>query len=218
MRICKEGWPFIGGALAAALLFCLLAVAVGSPFLGFLGGLSLVAAAFCAYFFRDPRRHIPAGDDLILSPADGRILEIVESRDESFPDPAWVIRIFLSVFDPHLQRSPVRGVVRAVRYTAGKFLDARDPKAPFENERNRIEIQPFKFPAPIVVTQIAGLIARRIVCDVAEGQSLFAGSRLGLIRFGSQVDVALPKSVRIKVRAGDYVKAGEAVLAEVGRS
>ncbi len=216
MKICREGWPFILGPLAAAALFCGLAAGFGSPLCGFVGGVALLAAAFCAYFFRDPPRVILTGERLVLSPADGTVMEVIEAQDSSSPVPVWVIRIFLSVFDPHLQRAPLAGTVRAVRYQKGKFLDARDPQAAFENEQNRMEFQPASpaFVSPIVVTQIAGLIARRIICDVREGQNLRAGERLGLIRFGSQVDVVMPKNVMVRVKAGDYVRAGIQVLGE----
>ena len=235
MKIVREGWPFILGCLIASDLFLTAAVVFKS---GILTGLALVlflATAFCAYFFRDPARVIPPGDRLILAPADGKILEIREGHDPIAADPVWILRIFLSVFEPHLQRSPMAGVVRKIEYKQGKFLDARDPRAPFENEQNRIEIVPSP-PSPpsplpsgeggrrpgeggeggaIVVTQIAGLIARRIVCWVKEGQKVQAGERIGLIRFGSQVDLVMPKAATLRVKTGDFVTAGDTVLAEI---
>jgi phosphatidylserine decarboxylase len=228
MRIVREGWPFILGCLIASDLFLAGAIVLKS---GILTGIALIfflATAFCAWFFRDPSRVIPAGDRLMLSPADGRILEIAERKDPVASDPVWVLRIFLSIFEPHLQRSPVAGKVRAIEYKKGKFLDARDPRAPFENEQNRIEIEPSpsalslqgeggQMPGEgtIVVTQIAGLIARRIVCWVKEGQTVQAGERIGLIRFGSQVDVVMPKTARLRVKQGDFVTAGDTVLADL---
>jgi phosphatidylserine decarboxylase len=219
MRICRPGWPFVGAGLIAWLLFALGAYHWASPVLGFLSGLAVLVAAFCAYFFRDPTRVIPQGDQLILSPADGKIMEIIEGEDPSSTSPVWILRIFLSVFEPHLQRSPVRGRIKSVQYKPGKFLDARDPKAAFDNEQNRIEIQPANpaLVSPIVVTQIAGLIARRIVCWVQEAQSVSSGDQIGLIRFGSQVDMVIPLTTRLRVKAGDHVTAGDTVIAEIRR-
>lgn len=215
MRICKEGWPFIVGCFIVGSMVLEAGQALHSGWMAGLAGVFFLATAFCTYFFRDPKRVPPADDQLVLSPADGKILEIVEEKQENAT--VWVLRIFLSVFEPHLQRSPVDGTVRALRYREGKFLDARDPKAPFENEQNRIEIVPAsgRIQAPVVVTQIAGLIARRIRCWVKEGQSVKRGERIGLIQFGSQVDMTLPQALRLKVKAGDHVKAGESIIAEV---
>lgn len=178
-------------------------------------GIAFLAAGYCAYFFRDPVRTIPTGEKLLLSPADGKILEVAEVQENGAA--VRLVRIFLSVFDPHLQRAPLPGVVKGIRYTKGKFLDARHPKAHFENEQNRVEIlaQVGNKKFPISVTQIAGLIARRIVCWVNEGQVLKAGQQYGLIRFGSQVDLTFPLSFEVKVKVGDRVEAGATVLAEM---
>ena len=228
MRIVREGWPFILGSLAASAFFLLGGLFLSSTIGILFAILFFVATAFCVYFFRDPARVIPTGDNLILAPADGKILEIIEGKDAISADPVWILRIFLSVFEPHLQRSPVAGTIRKITYKTGKFLDARDPKAPFENEQNRIEIVASPQPSPsgrgrseaageasLVVTQIAGLIARRIVCWVKEGQHVQAGERIGLIRFGSQVDVVLAKEAKLRVKAGDFVTAGDTVLADL---
>lgn len=215
MRIVREGWPFILGCLIAADLFLAVAIVLKSGALTALAFILFLASAFCVYFFRDPARVIPAGGRLFLSPADGKILEIVEGQDAIAAGPVWILRIFLSVFEPHLQRSPVEGRVTRIEYKKGKFLDARDPKAPFENEQNRIEIVSESGSTGLVVTQIAGLIARRIVCWVKEGQKVQAGERIGLIRFGSQVDVVMPKTARLRVKQGDFVTAGDTVLADL---
>lgn len=145
-------------------------------------------------------------------------MDISEGTDPSWKDSVWIMRIFLSVFEPHLQRTPIQGRVQGITYKKGRFLDARDPKAHFENEQNRIEIQPTnsKIQGPIIVTQIAGLIARRIVCWVKEGQELKSGQQIGLIRFGSQVDMVIPKSMKLRVKTGDHVTAGDTIIAEVG--
>jgi len=214
MRIVREGWPFILGCLVASDLFLLGGIFWHSAFCIALATIAFLATAFCVYFFRDPARVVPQDSQLILCPADGKVMEVIEGQDSIASGSVWIIRIFLSVFDPHLQRSPVAGKVRAITYKTGKFLDARDPKAAFDNEQNRIEIAADSGDFSLVVTQIAGLIARRIVCWVKEGQSVQAGERIGLIRFGSQVDVVLPKTATVKVKAGDVVTAGDTVLAQ----
>ncbi len=215
MRIVREGWPFILGSLVASDIFLLCGIFLKSTIGIVFAVLFFLATAFCVYFFRDPARVIPTGKNLILSPADGKILEIVEGKDPVSSGPVWILRIFLSIFEPHLQRSPVAGKIRKIDYKKGKFLDARDPKAPFENEQNRIEIVPNSGKATLVVTQIAGLIARRIICWVKEGQTVQAGERIGLIRFGSQVDVVLAREARLRVKAGDFVTAGNTIIAEL---
>ena len=214
MRVCRQGWPFVIGCFIVGTMLLEAGQALHVQVLVWGAGLFFLGALYCAYFFRDPRRTIPSGDRLILAPADGKILEVVQGQDGG---PVWVVRIFLSIFDPHLQRTPMVGQVKAIRYQKGKFLDARDPRAAFENEQNRIEIvaRAGSRDVPITVTQIAGLIARRIVCWVHEGQVLTAGQQIGLIRFGSQVDMTFPATARVRVKAGDRVIAGETVLAEV---
>ena len=215
MHICKDGWPFIAICTGMALACGAMGLAFRSVTFGVLASLAFIAAMFCAYFFRDPPRVIPQDPKLILSPADGKIMEIVEGRDGVSPTPVWILRIFLSVFDPHIQRSPVAGKVSTIVYKKGKFLDARDPKAAFENEQNRIVISAAPV-GPVVVTQVAGLIARRILCWVREGQHLEMGQQIGLIRFGSQVDMVLPRNVQLRVKAGDRVEAGSSVIGELG--
>jgi phosphatidylserine decarboxylase len=215
MRVAKEGHPFIIGCAAAGGLFLFLAQATGWWAMGWLAAVGFLLAFYCAYFFRDPPRTVPADDRYVLSPADGKLLEIIQVKDPA--GDRWLIRIFLSIFDPHLQRAPRSGNVKAIKYTAGKFLDARHPQAHFDNEQNSVEIasQANGQDFPITVIQIAGLIARRIVCWAKQGQPLSAGQQYGLIRFGSQVDISFPASAKIKVQAGQRVKAGETVLAEV---
>lgn len=215
MKIVREGWPFIIGCLVVADLFLLGAILGKYRLLLIPAVVFFILTAFCGYFFRDPARVVPKDDSLVLSPADGRVLEVIEGQDPIDSGSVWIIRIFLSVFDPHLQRSPIAGRVQRIAYKEGKFLDARDPKAPFENEQNRIEIVSTSGSSmKLVVTQIAGLVARRIICWVKEGQTVAAGERIGLIRFGSQVDVVLPKSCTVQVKAGDVITAGDTVLAK----
>jgi phosphatidylserine decarboxylase len=168
---------------------------------------------FTLYFFRDPRRTAPPAPDLVVAPADGRIVEISEAGHE-FAGEAVKIGIFLSVFDVHVNRAPCAGRVRAIRYTSGSFRDARDPDCGKVNEQNAIHIEG---PAPIAITQIAGAIARRIVCAVRENDLLEKGQRIGMIKFGSRTDVYIPKSrvADLKIKLGDKVKGGETVLARI---
>jgi phosphatidylserine decarboxylase len=159
-------------------------------------------------FFRDGEREIPETED-ILSPADGTVREIVTMDGEGYGT-GRVIRIFLSVFDGHIQRSPVAGKVKSIHYMPGLFLDARDTRAPFANESNMIEFETSR--GRVAVKQIAGLIARRIVCWVREDDDLQLGERIGLIRFGSQVDLYLPRDVEVTVKEGEKVVAGQTVM------
>jgi phosphatidylserine decarboxylase len=160
--------------------------------------------ALVSLFFRDPDRKIPQGDDLILSPADGKIMNIDTNENGT------TITIFLSVFNVHINRVPVDGIVKRVTYKPGKFLAAFKESASIENERNEIEIQTPK--GNVIVHQIAGLIARRVVCRLKEGQTVKAGDRLGLIRFGSRVDIFLPPSAIIEVKKGQKVNGALTIL------
>jgi phosphatidylserine decarboxylase len=204
-----EGYPFIGGfALAALLLFWLAAP---------LGWLGVIATAWCAYFFRDPERVTPVRDGLVVSPADGRISQVVsavppqelELGSASRPR----ISIFMSVFDVHVNRSPASGAIERVAYRPGKYINADLDKASEDNERNSLVI---RTPVGrIGVVQIAGLLARRIVCFVKQGDAVDAGVRIGLIRFGSRVDVYLPEGAKPLVAEGQVAIAGETVLADL---
>jgi phosphatidylserine decarboxylase len=203
-----EGYPFIGGfAFVSLVLFWM-----WTP----LGWLGVVATAWCAYFFRDPVRVTPVRDGLVVAPADGRISQVVnalpppELRLSERPLPR--ISIFMSVFDCHVNRSPIAGRIERIVYRKGLFLNADLDKASEDNERNALLIASGR--ALIGVVQIAGLIARRIVPFVQEGQSVAAGDRIGMIRFGSRVDVYLPEGVRPLVAEGQTAIAGETVLAD----
>ena len=204
-----EGLPFIGGFALVALIFFWL----WAP----LGWLGVLATAWCAYFFRDPRRVTPVRDGLVVSPADGRVSQIAIA-----PPPAELelgvaprprVSIFMSVLDVHVNRSPAAGQIARIAYRPGKFVNADLDKASEENERNGIVIETGA--GRIGIVQIAGLLARRIVCFVGEGQSVNAGDRIGLIRFGSRVDVYLPEGTRPLVAEGQYSVAGETVLADL---
>ena len=204
-----EGYRFIGiFALASLVLFWL-----WSP----LGWIGTVLTLWCVYFFRDPRRVTPIRDGLVVSPADGRVSLIanaVPPRELELGDrPLPRISVFMSVFDCHVNRSPVAGRIDRIAYRAGKFVNADLDKASEDNERNGLVIVTAS--GRIGVVQIAGLIARRIVSFVKEGQAIGAGERFGLIRFGSRVDVYLPEGTRPLVAEGQTALAGETVLADL---
>lgn len=204
-----EGYPFVGGmAFASLVLFWLW------PPLGWIG---TIITAWCAYFFRDPQRVTPQRDGLIVAPADGRISQIALAvppvemglSDKQLPR----VSIFMSVFDCHINRSPASGNIERMVYRAGKFISADLDKASDDNERNGFVIAAAG--ARIGVVQIAGLIARRIVPFVREGQVVMAGDRIGMIRFGSRVDVYLPENTRPLVAEGQLAIAGETVIADL---
>jgi phosphatidylserine decarboxylase len=204
--VAREGLPFIFGFTLIGSLLLLLPFRVSFVF----GWVSFAFALFCCIFFRDPEREIFQDSSFILAPGDGRILELTEETSPYFSGKAKVVKIFLSIFNVHIQRSPIAGEVKETRYCKGKFLDARHPRASWENENNSILIE--NETARVVVKQIAGLIARRIVLWVQKGQKLRAGEKLGLIRFGSQVDLFLPMDVHVCVSPGDRVVGGVTVI------
>ncbi len=177
----------------------------------------LVALAWVVLFFRDPERDVPEGDGLLVSPADGTIAEIADVTEETYLKcEATKIGIFMSIFNAHINRSPVSGRVEYVKHTRGKFLDARDPASSAENESNAIGMEMNDREGRILVKQISGAIARRIVCECRAGQALEKGGRIGMIKFGSRTEVFVPKSAAFKVlvKIGDRVKAGSSVLGE----
>jgi phosphatidylserine decarboxylase len=203
-----EGYPFIGGFALASLVFFL----IWTP----LGWIGTILTVWCALFFRDPQRVTPLREGIVVSPADGRVSMVVQAvppaelglGDQPLPR----ISIFMSVFNCHVNRSPATGRVDRIAYRPGKFVNAELDKASEHNERNSLVIAT---PAgQIGVIQIAGLVARRIVCFVREGQSLAAGERFGLIRFGSRLDVFLPEGSKPLVAEGQTAVGGETVLAD----
>lgn len=205
LPIAGDGWKFVLGFVVLGGVF----YAFGPLISRFVGVLFVLAALFSIYFFRDGERIIPVTAD-VLSPGDGRVLEVSDVDGEGYGR-GRVVRIFLSVLDGHVQRAPVAGKVTQTFYRPGSFLDARHPRAPFENESNSIDIASVH--GRVVVRQIAGLIARRILCWVRPDDTVALGERIGLIRFGSQVDVYLPRELHIVVRVGQRVRAGETVIA-----
>lgn len=174
----------------------------------------VLAVGFCLWFFRDPERAAPAGDGLVISPADGRIVAVVPEREERYLHAlATRVSIFMSPLDVHVNRSPVTGTVRQVQHTEGKFRAAFSDKSSLDNERNAVVLE--SGGKRFLMVQIAGALARRIVCHVAPGDRLERGQRFGMIMFGSRVDVFLPPGVQPTVSKGERVRAGLSVLGRV---
>lgn len=204
----REGWPFIAAFFVAALILGL----IWDP----LFWIGLVLTGWCAYFFRDPDRVVPQDDDLVLSAADG----IVSAIGETVPppelglgdQPRLRVSVFMNVFSVHVNRAPVRGRITTVRHRPGKFLNAELDKASELNERNGLVIDGPH--GQIATVQVAGLVARRILCWSGEGEDIRAGERFGLIRFGSRLDVYMPQGYTLRVALGQMAVAGETVLAE----
>ncbi|MBI3804289.1 MAG: phosphatidylserine decarboxylase family protein [Nitrospirae bacterium] len=203
--IVKEGFIFILIGAALTLL--------GALFLGTAGGVLFGAVTlFCIWFFRDPHRDIPQDEGLLVSPADGEIVDISKTDEGRFlQKPAIKISIFLNIFNVHVNRAPIAGKVIGVFYNAGRFFAANAPKASLENEQNAVVLETASGKR-IVCIQIAGLIARRIVCWIKEGSALNRGERFGLIRFGSRVDLFLPIETEVQVSLGQQVRGGETII------
>jgi len=205
--LAREGWPFIAGALAVAVIVWAVA--------GFAWSVPLwLVALFVIQFFRDPPRAVPTQPNAVLSPADGRIVKVEKVRDPLTERDTLLISVFMNVFNVHSNRAPVDGTVELIQYSAGKFVNADLDKASSENERNAMVMR-LADGERIAVVQVAGLIARRILCYAKVGQRLARGERYGFIRFGSRVDVYLPLTARPKVAVGDVVHATTTVLAEL---
>jgi len=203
--IAREGWPFLGIAVVAAL--------IATHFLGGWSWPFWVIAIFVLQFFRDPPRTIPQDANAVLSPADGRIVVVEKAHDPYANREALKISVFMNVFNVHSNRSPVDGRIDKVEYFPGKFVNADLDKASTENERN-VVVMTAANGQTITFVQVAGLIARRILCYVNAGDSLARGQRYGFIRFGSRVDVYLPLTARPRVTVGEKVSATETILAE----
>ena len=196
----RDGYIY-GVALSACAVLC------GVMLLPWLAAPWLLLAAFCLYFFRDPERQIPAGD-VCVSPADGKVVRIFREADGRTR-----ISIFLNIFNVHVNRAPVGGRVRSAHYSPGRYRMAHLDAASTENERNTLVIGDTDGGQPVEVTQIAGLIARRIVCRKARGDDVQKGERIGLIKFGSRVDVVVGPEWHLTVQRGDKVAGGSSVLA-----
>jgi phosphatidylserine decarboxylase len=204
----KEGIPFIGAAVGVTLLA------------GWLGWMVVAVVAalltlFVSWFFRNPSRVIPQGSHLVVASGDGKIVAIEEEFEPRFiKDRSIRISIFLNVFDVHINRVPCEGVIEDVQYQPGLFLVASKPDATLRNEQNALMIKTVQGPKVLCV-QVAGLIARRIVCWISPGDRAVCGERFGLIRFGSRMDTFLPIGTAIRVAVGDRVKGGETILGEL---
>jgi len=207
MRIDRAGFPFIAAALVpAAFLVAVRRYTLAAPFAA-LGG-------FMAYFFRDPDRQVPQDPDLVVSPADGRVMIAGPSDGRWSPPGSWKqVTIFLSPLDVHINRTPVSGRITRVDYRPGKFLPAYDERSN-DNELNEVWVD--YHGRPVVFRQVVGILARRIVCRVEEGQVLERGERVGLMRFGSRMDVFMPDDAVLSVQVGDRVVGGETVLGTLG--
>jgi len=202
--VASEGWPFIIPlAIVTALLF-----AFGWKNTAYV---SLVLTLFVLFFFRDPERTVPEGKGVVVSPADGKVIVIKDIYEPTYlKQDVKQISIFLSVFNVHVNRSPVGGTVEIVKYNPGKFHVASVDKASLDNEQTAMVIDDGKH--KILVKQIAGLIARRIVCYAKPGDAIRIGERYGLIRFGSRVDIFLPKDTELKVKLGDRIKGARDII------
>ena len=207
MSIIKEGFYFAGVALLIALF-------VGVMIHPYAAILPAVLACYCIYFFRNPARKIPADENLIVSPADGTVQDVIElDGDEFVKSPCRKVIIFLSVFDVHVNRSPIAGEIKIQKYICGRFRPAYKDSVGFENERHLIGIENEKI--RVTVTQIAGILARRIVSWVTLDDKLEKGELYGLIRFGSCTEIVMPASVEVTVKKGDKVRGGETIIGKI---
>lgn len=202
--VASEGWPFI---IPLAIITALL-LALGWKNTGYV---SLVLTLFVLFFFRDPERTLPQGNNLVVSPADGRVIVVKDIFEPTYlKQDVKQISIFLSVFNVHVNRAPYGGSVEVVKYNPGKFHVASVDKASLDNEQTAMVIADGKH--KVLVKQIAGLIARRIVCYAKPGDTIKTGDRYGLIRFGSRVDIFLPKDCELRVKVGDRVKGARDII------
>ena len=204
--IAREGWPFLAGSILIALLVTQWSLGWSIPL--------WIIAVFVLQFFRDPARSGSTAANAVLSPADGRIVVVEHTHDPYGNREALKISVFMNVFNVHSNRSPVDGKVQSVEYFPGKFFNAALDKASLENERNAMVIQT-ESGHIVTATQVAGLVAKRILCYAKAGDTLARGQRYGFIRFGSRVDVYLPPGSRPRVAIGDKVSATSTVLAEL---
>lgn len=206
--VAKEGIPYISLAAFCTFIFAILHwVSLTLIF--------LVLTTLVVNFFRDPERIIPSGTNLVVSPADGKVITIEKTREEFFlQGPVIKISIFMTIFNVHVNRIPCSGKVKDVKHWPGKFLSANKTRASFENERSAVLLD-IDGERQLVVVQVAGLIARRIVCWAKPGDYVTRGERYGMIRFGSRLDVYVPLNSNLKVKRGDKVRAGESVLCQL---
>ena len=214
MNFAREGYPFIGIATVLALATFALALARRSWSLWLLALVITLLALWVAYFFRDPERSGERGAHIVVAPADGKLIMITEVDEPSFiGGRATRLSIFMNVFNVHVNRYPIDGTVKYVHYNKGKFLNAAAEKSSLENEQSSVGIE--SGANKVLVRQIAGLIARRIVTYSRSGQQVKQGERMGLIRFGSRVEVFFPTDAKLRVQLGTLTTAGTTVLAEL---
>jgi phosphatidylserine decarboxylase len=204
--IAREGWPFLALAVVAAALVAAYDIVWSVPF--------WIVALFVLQFFRDPAREVPGDAKTVVSPADGRIVVVEKTHDPYLDREAIKVSVFMNVFNVHSNRAPVDGEVKQIWYNAGSFVNAALDKASTENERNALWIHA-DAGADVTCVQVAGLIARRILCYAKTGDKLARGQRYGFIRFGSRVDVYLPVNARVRVALGDKVYASSTILASL---
>lgn len=204
--IAREGWPFLAISVAAATAMTLWCAAWSIPL--------WIVALFILQFFRDPSRNVPTQANAVLSAADGKVIVVGKAWDEYLQREALKISVFMNVFNVHSNRSPLDATIKKRWYSPGKFFNAALEKASLENERNALWLKT-QDGQDVTCVQIAGLIARRILCYVDAGDKLQRGQRYGFIRFGSRVDLYLPLTAIPKVSLGDKVRAGETILAEL---
>jgi phosphatidylserine decarboxylase len=204
--IAREGWPFLAIAVAVAALVAGFSLLWSIPF--------WIVALFVLQFFRDPPREVPGNAKTVVSPADGRVVAVEKAHDPYLDREAIKVSVFMNVFNVHSNRAPVDGEVKQIWYNAGSFVNAALDKASTENERNALWIRA-DAGADVTCVQVAGLIARRILCYAKAGDRLERGQRYGFIRFGSRVDVYLPPNARIKAALGDKVYAASTILASL---
>lgn len=211
--ITRDGYAIIMVTGAILLALIVSAVFSGTLWLWVAAGLAGIIFLFHFFFFRDPERDIPAGERLILSPADGKVVSVEQVEENAYlKDKSWKVSIFLSVFNVHVNRVPVTGILESLRYKKGQFLAAFNHRASELNEQSILGVRS-EF-GLVLFKQIAGVIARRIVYHCKEGDRVTAGERFGMIRYGSRVDVFFPLSGIVKVSVGDRVKGGISVLGE----
>jgi phosphatidylserine decarboxylase len=204
MPIAREGWPYILTLLALGALLGLRWLALGS--------VVVALGVFTAFFFRDPERVIPTGERLVVSPADGKVVQVIPApADGPLGADATQVSIFLSFFNVHVNRAPIAGRVEGVSYNKGDFLPAFDDKASLRNEQNCVTLSGAS--GRLAFKQIAGLIARRIVFRKQQGDEVERGERVGLIKFGSRVDVFVPAGTELRVKVGDHVSGGSSIVA-----
>jgi phosphatidylserine decarboxylase len=206
--IVREGLPFVVGSGGAAALASGLGLAGPAAFLG-------AVTLFTAWFFRNPKRVSPCSDHAVVAPGDGKVIAVAEEYEPRFlKDDGVRVSIFLNIFDVHVNRIPCNGIVENVVYQPGQFIPADRPDATLRNEQNALMITTAQG-ARVLCVQVAGLIARRIVCWVSPGEAVACGERYGLIRFGSRMDMFLPRSAKLRVGVGMHVKGGETILADL---